>query len=82
MEILAVVFIASLIVTLVVTNIDSDTDDITYLEARKFAALTKHLADESIILGQPMGVLIDSIQQRYAFTRFEDNGSWLQRIPC
>ncbi len=71
-ELLAVVSIIGLIVTLVVTRIDTDQDRIAFLEARRFAQLVEMARDESIINGVPMGVFIDVAGKSYGFAYFTD----------
>jgi type II secretion system protein H len=66
-ELLAVVFVVGLIASLVVVNIERDDDQFANKEARRFAALMRHLQDESILQGFVMGIEVDSVEKSYRF---------------
>jgi type II secretion system protein H len=66
-ELLAVVFVVGLIASLVVVNIERDDDQFASKEARRFAALLRHLQDESILQGFVMGIVVDPVERTYHF---------------
>ena len=72
LEMLLTVFLIGLVTGLVVLNIGQDNEDIAKLEARRFAALVKHLQDESTVAGIPMGVSISESAGRYSFWMLQD----------
>ncbi len=62
-----VVALVVLTVSLVGVNLGRDLDQIAQLEARRFARLTEHVRDVSMISGRIYAVEIDQKRKRYQF---------------
>ena len=71
-EMMLAVFLIGITATLVVINVDSNQDDIARLEAERFAALIGHMRDESVIVGYPIAVQQDLVDNQYRFYELRD----------
>ena len=78
-ELMVVLFVVGLIVSLVAINIDDDVDSLVKVEARRFAALARLAADESILQGKPIGIDLESSGKGYQFLIFT-NRKWVQTV--
>ena len=78
-EMMLAVFLIGITATLVVINVDSNQDDIARLEAERFAALVGHMRDESVIVGYPIAVQQDLVDNQYRFYELRDSWKLVDR---
>ncbi|MEM7195369.1 MAG: prepilin-type N-terminal cleavage/methylation domain-containing protein [Pseudomonadota bacterium] len=78
-EMILAVFLIGLTAVLVVVNAEYDQDDRAQLEAERFTALVRHLQGESIIVGYPLGVRLEAVDNQYRFYALQDQWQLLTR---
>jgi len=76
LEIMVVVVLIALSASLVVINLERDTDQVAELEARRFARLIEQARDESILSGRPLAVDVRPEARTYTF--LQHRGGWAE----